>query len=70
MKVTFYIVRHTQTVGNVEKRLTGREDYSLTVDGEKYIELLTNRLAQIDFNKVYASTSRKSNKNSKTISYS
>lgn len=51
------LVRHTQTVGNVEKRLTGREDYPLTPDGEKYVDKLTNRLKGIKFDKAYASTS-------------
>lgn len=51
------LVRHTQTTGNVEKRLTGREDYPLTPDGEKYVDNLTNRLKDIKFDKAYASTS-------------
>ena len=67
MKVTFYIVRHTQTVGNVEKRLTGREDYNVTINGEKYIELLTKRLVSIDFDKVYASTSGRAIKTVKPL---
>lgn len=51
------LVRHTQTTGNVEKRLTGREDYPLTPDGEQYVDKLTNRLKDIKFDKAYASTS-------------
>ena len=35
MKTRIFIVRHTETVGNIEKRLTGRQDYSLTKKGEK-----------------------------------
>ena len=27
MKTRVFIVRHTETIGNVEKRLTGRQDY-------------------------------------------
>ena len=30
MKTIIYMVRHTETVGNVEERLTGRQDYELT----------------------------------------
>ena len=30
MKTRIFIVRHTETVGNIEKRLTGRQDYALT----------------------------------------
>lgn len=56
MITTIYLVRHTQTVGNVEKRLTGREDYELTDDGKKYVELLTERLKDIKFDNVYSST--------------
>lgn len=51
------LVRHTQTTGNVEERLTGREDYPLTPDGEKYVDKLTDRLKHIKFDRVYASTS-------------
>lgn len=53
------LVRHTQTIGNVEKRLTGREDYPLTLDGKKYVDKLTNRLKNIKFDKAYASTSER-----------
>ena len=35
---TLYIVRHTQTVGNVEERLTGRKDYELTKEGITFIK--------------------------------
>lgn len=51
------LVRHTQTVGNIEKRLTGREDYAITDIGEEYINKLTNRLKDIKFDRAYASTS-------------
>lgn len=51
------LVRHTQTIGNIEKRLTGREDYALTNEGEKYIDKLTNRFKNTKFDRVYASTS-------------
>ena len=30
MKTKIYLVRHTQTTGNVERRLTGRNDFELT----------------------------------------
>ena len=51
------IVRHTQTTGNVEKRLTGREDYPITELGKNYINRLTERLKNIKFDRIYASTS-------------
>ena len=44
MKTKIYLVRHTQTIGNTERRLSGRTDFEVTPDGQKYIEKLTNRL--------------------------
>lgn len=41
MKTILYLVRHTQTIGNVEKRLTGREDYELTFEGKMFVDKLT-----------------------------
>ena len=40
MKTRIFIVRHTETVGNIEKRLTGRQDYALTKKGEKLVVYL------------------------------
>lgn len=64
MKTTLYLVRHTQTTGNVEKRLTGREDYELTADGKMFVEKLTKRLEKVRFDVAYSSTS---NRTLKTI---
>ena len=41
MKTRIFIVRHTETVGNIEKRLTGRQEYALTKKGEKLVVYLT-----------------------------
>lgn len=30
MQTKIILVRHVETVGNIEKRLTGRQDYALT----------------------------------------
>lgn len=57
MKTKLYIVRHTETIGNIEKRLTGREDYEVTENGEKAIEKLTKKLSNIKFDAIYSSTS-------------
>lgn len=57
MKTKVYLVRHTQTVGNIEKRLSGRTDFELTLNGKKYVEKLTNRLKNIKFDKAYSSIS-------------
>lgn len=57
MKCRIFIVRHTETVGNIEKRLTGRQDYDVTDRGMILIEKLTQKLKDIRFDKVYSSTS-------------
>lgn len=57
--VTIYLIRHAQSTGNIEKRLTGREEYALTLDGKKQVEKLTNKLKNIHFNKVYSSPSKR-----------
>ena len=57
MKTKLIIVRHTHTVGNLEKRLTGRCDYDITKEGENLIKKLTKKLSNVKFDKVYASTS-------------
>lgn len=56
---TIYLIRHTQTVGNIEKRLTGRMDYEITESGKKYIEKLEERLKGIHFDAAYCSTSKR-----------
>jgi len=57
-----YIIRHTQTIGNVEHRLTGRYDYEVTEEGSKYIEKITNKLKNIKFDVAYSSTSKRTYK--------
>lgn len=57
MKTRLFIVRHTETTGNIEKRLTGRQDYSITANGEILIQKLTRELENIKFDKIYSSTS-------------
>ena len=62
MKTKLYIVRHTQTIGNIEKRLTGRKDYDLTEEGKKYNKYLTKRLEDIKFDSAYSSTSKRTSR--------
>lgn len=57
MKTRLFIVRHTETIGNVEKRLTGRQDYEITERGQVLIQKLTKELEKIKFDKIYSSTS-------------
>lgn len=62
MNSKIYLVRHTRTIGNDEHRLTGREDYEITLEGKKYINLLTKKLENIKFDSAYASTSKRTSK--------
>lgn len=57
MKTKIWIVRHTETTGNIEKRLTGRKDYEVTENGRKLVDLLTQELGNIKFDKIYSSPS-------------
>lgn len=52
-----YIIRHAQSIGNIEKRLTGKQDYKLTKEGTFQVEKLTNKLEKICFDCAYSSTS-------------
>lgn len=61
-KCRIFIVRHAQTIGNVENRLTGESDYEITAEGKKDIKLLTQELENIKFDKVYSSTSLRTKK--------
>jgi len=62
MKTRIYLVRHTETVGNIEDRFVGRTDFDITKRGEKYIDELTERLKDIKFDKAYCSTSSRTRK--------
>lgn len=62
MQTRIYLIRHTQTIGNIEKRLTGRKDYEITAAGKKYIDIITAKLKNIKFDKVYSSTSPRAKK--------
>lgn len=52
---TIYLIRHAQSIGNIEKRLAGRTDYDLTDEGYNQVNKLTNRLKNINFDAVYSS---------------
>lgn len=62
MKTKLYIVRHTQTIGNIEHRLTGRCDYEITEEGKKYIKKMETELEKIKFDSAYSSTSNRTKK--------
>lgn len=61
-KSKIFLVRHTETIGNIEKRLTGHEDYPLTKKGEIYVQLLTEKLKSVKFDVIYSSTSKRARK--------
>ena len=62
METKIYLVRHTRTVGNIEKRLTGRVDFEVTEEGYQLVEKLTEKLKDIKFDVAYASTSKRTSK--------
>ncbi len=57
MKTKVYMVRHAETIGNIEQRLTGRADYDLTSKGILSVEKLTQKLSNIKFDAIFSSTS-------------
>lgn len=59
MKTKIYLVRHAETIGNIEKRLTGRNDYELTKHGIQSAYQLAEKLKHIKFDKMYASQSQR-----------
>ena len=67
MKTKLYIVRHAETTGNIEKRLTGRKDYELTKKGVLSAGKLAQKLSDIKFDKMYSSTSNRTLKTIKPL---
>lgn len=68
MKTRLFIVRHTETIGNVEERLTGLQDYEITEKGKILIKKLKKELENIKFDKIYSSTSGRAIKTIEPIS--
>ncbi len=62
IKTRVFIIRHAETIGNIEHRLTGRQDYELTEKGQKTSELLAKELKDIKFDVAYCSTSERTAK--------
>lgn len=61
MSVTkIYIIRHAETIGNIEKRLTGRKDYEITENGREMIKLLEKKLENVKFDIAFSSTENRS----------
>lgn len=67
METRIFIIRHAETIGNIECRLTGRDDYELTPKGELTTEILSHELKNINFDVAYASTSERTQKTIRKI---
>lgn len=55
MVTTLYIVRHCQSMGNIQHRFQGRFDAPVSPDGEKQLELLSLRFRNVHLDAVYTS---------------
>lgn len=62
MNTKVILVRHVETVGNIEHRLTGRHDYALTPHGISTINQLTNYLKDVKIDAIYSSPSERARK--------
>lgn len=56
-KTTLYLTRHGQTEWNLQGQMQGHQDSSLTTLGRQQAEWLGERLAAVQFNAIYSSTS-------------
>jgi broad specificity phosphatase PhoE len=54
---TFYIVRHGQTIWNVERRVQGQKDSPLTELGKQQAKETAEKLKHISFDKIFSSDS-------------
>ncbi len=55
MVTILYIVRHCQSMGNIQHRFQGRFDAPVSPDGEKQLELLSLRFRNVHLDAVYSS---------------
>lgn len=53
--ISLYIVRHGQTVDNLDNRIQGHSDSALTSLGVKQAEAVADRLASVRFDAIYSS---------------
>ena len=59
METKLFIVRHAETEGNVQKRLTGRHDYKITQAGKETIQKLTEKFKFINVDSIYSSPAKR-----------
>lgn len=62
-----YLVRHGQTVWNTEKRMQGSQDSPVTEKGLRHARALGERVKDIDFQRMYTSTSKRTEDTAKAI---
>ena len=55
LMTNIYLIRHAESLGNIEKRLTGRVDYNLTDKGYEQVKVLTEKLKDVHFDVAYSS---------------
>lgn len=55
MVTTLYIIRHCQSMGNIQHRFQGRYDAPVSPDGEKQLDLLSLRFRNVQLDAVYTS---------------
>lgn len=55
MVTTLYIVRHCQSMGNIQHRFQGRFDAPVSPEGEKQLDLLALRFRNVRLDAVYTS---------------
>ncbi len=54
-KTKIYLIRHTETIGNIENRLVGIKDYPLSKQGKENLKILNTELENIKFDVAYCS---------------
>lgn len=62
-----YVIRHGETEWNVQKRMQGRLDSSLTEKGRYNAELLGRSLKDIEFKRIFSSPSKRATDTAKLV---
>lgn len=67
MVTKLYIVRHCQSMGNIEKRFQGRFDAPVSPAGEKQLELLSLRFRNEHLDAIYSSPLSRAHKTAEAV---
>ncbi len=67
LKTTLYLVRHGETVWNVEKRMQGRLDSPLTKTGRRNVDRLAEKLRSYEFDAIISSPTGRAYKTAQII---